>query len=294
MHTKLPLLALLLGSALAASAQKAVKTVPLKPEMKPYTWSMKPAADFFAETGLTAADSVRANFYRVGPEKGPHVMVEVGHLKATETDVVWWVQYANFKIKDLQEVGAEVGKALKPERVDGSNQLAYYLPDAYVAISSESADEKTASLTFDAIPLYQFMPPVEDAIAKLDSTWEQLITNATFNERTLVRDSSKVRVRITDVTPLVNYDVYYPTDGGKPFVTVALTSDGGGLAVLKWATKKYYDRFFDAFDEGQIWVSDTDKDWVRVGVLFDRGELLNMRMSQADFLEMTADDGGGE
>jgi hypothetical protein len=29
-------------------------------------------------------------------------------------------------------------------------------------------------------------------------------------------------------------------------------------------------------------------------VLFDRGELLNMRMSQADFLEMTADDGGGE
>jgi hypothetical protein len=29
----------------------------------------------------------------------------------------------------------------------------------------------------------------------------------------------------------------------------------------------------------------------RVGVLFDRGELLNMRVSQADFLEMTADDG---
>ncbi|MFZ9156055.1 MAG: hypothetical protein ACO22A_06860, partial [Schleiferiaceae bacterium] len=162
----------------------------------------------------------------------------------------------------------------------------------YVAISSESADEKTASLTFDAIPLYKFMPPVEDALGKLDSTWDQLISNATFSERTVVRDSSKIRVRITDVTPLVNYDVYYPTDGGKPFVTVVLTSNGGGLAVLKWATKNYYERFFDTFDEGQIWVSDTDKDWVRVGVLFDRGELLNMRMSQADFLEMTADDGG--
>ncbi|MFZ9191142.1 MAG: hypothetical protein ACO204_08540, partial [Schleiferiaceae bacterium] len=157
---------------------------------------------------------------------------------------------------------------------------------------SESADEKTASLTFDAIPLYKFMPPVEDALGKLDSTWDQLISNATFSERTVVRDSSKIRVRITDVTPLVNYDVYYPTDGGKPFVTVVLTSNGGGLAVLKWATKNYYERFFDTFDEGQIWVSDTDKDWVRVGVLFDRGELLNMRMSQADFHKMTADDGG--
>jgi hypothetical protein len=58
MNTKLPLLALLLGSALAASAQKTVKTVPLKAEMKPYTWVMKPAAQFFSETGLAPEDSV--------------------------------------------------------------------------------------------------------------------------------------------------------------------------------------------------------------------------------------------
>jgi hypothetical protein len=288
MNTKLPLLALLLGSALGATAQKTVKTVPLKAEMKPYTWVMKPAAQFFSETGLAPEDSVWANTYRIGPEKGAHVLAEVGHIDAIDADVVWWIKYADFKEKDLTAVGQEISTNMKPERT-GDNSFAYYTPEAYVSLEA-SGDEKSASLTLDVYPLYRFMPPIEDALSKTDSTWQQLLGSPTFNERSVVRDSAKIQVRISKVTPLVSYSVFYPFDANdKPYVAIEL-NDGGGYEVLKWATKRYYDRFFDTFDGGTIYVADTDQPWVRLGVLFDRGELLNLYISQADFQDWALSD----
>jgi len=288
MHTKLPLLALLLGSALGATAQKTVKTVPLKAEMKPYTWVMKPAAQFFSETGLAPEDSVWANTYRIGPEKGAYVLAEVGHIDAIDADVVWWIKYADFKEKDLTAVGQEISTNMKPERT-GDNSFAYYTPEAYVSLEA-SGDEKSASLTLDVYPLYRFMPPIEDALSKTDSTYQQLLGSPTFNERSVVRDSAKIQVRISKVTPLVSYSVFYPFDANdKPYVAIEL-NDGGGYEVLKWATKRYYDRFFDTFDGGTIYVADTDQPWVRLGVLFDRGELLNLYISQADFQDWALSD----
>jgi hypothetical protein len=289
MNTKLPLLALLLGSALGATAQKTVKTVPLKPEMKPYTWVMKPAAEFFSETGLAPEDSVWASTYRIGPEKGAHVLAEVGHIDAINADVIWWVKYVDFKEKDLKLVGSEISETFSPQR-SGENSFEYYTPDAYVSLEVSGSDDKVANLTLDVYPLYKFMPPIEDALAKTDSTWQQLIGSPTFKERSIVRDSAKVQVRINKVTPLVSYAVFYPFDANeKPYVAIEL-NDGGGYEVLKWATKRYYDRFFDSFDGGTIYVADTDQPWVRLGVLFDRGELLNLYMSQADFQDWALSD----
>jgi hypothetical protein len=249
---------------------------------------MKPAAQFFSETGLAPEDSVWANTYRIGPEKGAHVLAEVGHIDAIDADVVWWIKYADFKEKDLTAVGNEISINMKPERT-GDNSFAYYTPEAYVSLEA-SGDKKSASLTLDVYPLYRFMPPIEDALSKTDSTWQQLLGSPTFNERSVVRDSAKIQVRISKVTPLVSYSVFYPFDANdKPYVAIEL-NDGGGYEVLKWATKRYYDRFFDTFDGGTIYVADTDQPWVRLGVLFDRGELLNLYISQADFQDWALSD----
>jgi hypothetical protein len=97
------------------------------------------------------------------------------------------------------------------------------------------------------------------------------------------RDSSKVSVTLKNVTPLVSYTVFYPqTEGARPYVSVEL-NEGGGQGVLKWACKNYYDRFYDSFEQGSVWVSDSDQPIVKVGVLFDDGKLLNLTMTQSEF-----------
>ena len=129
------------------------------------------------------------------------------------------------------------------------------------------------------------MPPVESVVAKLDSTWQQLVTNVQYQTRSVERDSSKISVTLENVTTLVTFKVVYPLEEGeRPYAVIEL-NEGGGYGAVKWACKNYYDRFYDAFDDGSIWVSDTDQPVVKVGVLFNSGTLLNLQMDQADFLE---------
>ena len=285
MNTKLPLLALILGLSGVLGAQNAaIKSVPLSKTAKPYRWLMRPTSEFFAETGLSASDSVSAYVYRVGTGSEA-VLVNVGHLDATNQDVVWYVSYEDFKIKDLKVVldSLRSNYTLNSDEEGSTN---YWLADALVRLESKVSDDgKMGSLGLDAIPVYKFMPPVESVVAKLDSTWQQLVTNVQYQSRSVERDSSKISVTLENVTPLVTFKVFYPLEEGeRPYAVIEL-NEGGGYGAVKWACKNYYDRFYDAFDDGSIWVSDTDQPVVKVGVLFNSGTLLNLQMDQADFLE---------
>lgn len=290
MNTKLPLLALVLGMSGLLAAQNAnVKTVPLAKTAKPYRWLMRPTSEFFAETGLSATDTVSANTYRVG-SGAESVLVNTGHLEATNQDVVWYVAYENYKLKDLKVVVDSL-KANFELTANDDGFTNYWLPDALVKLKPYGDDKlKVGNLELDAIPLYPFMPPVELAMEKLDSTWEQLVTNIQFRPRSVERDSSKVMVKLKNVTPLVSFSVFYPqAPDALPYVSIEL-NDGEGYGVMKWACKNYYDRFFDAFDSGSIWVSDTDQPIVKVGILFNTGNLLNLQMTQAEFSAMASSD----
>lgn len=284
MNTKLPLLALVLGFSGVLSAQNAdVKKVPLAKTATPYEWLMRPTSAFFAETGLSAADSVSADTYRVGLDTNESVLVNVGHLDAINQDVVWYVAYENFKVKDLKVKVDSLGRNHNIIN-DGEGNYSFWLADAIVNISTNvQPNGKIGTVALDAIPVYRFMPPVADAVSKLDSTWQQLMTNVQYRPRTVERDSSKVSVTLKNITPLVSYTVFYPqTEGARPYVSVEL-NEGGGQGVLKWACKNYYDRFYDSFEQGSVWVSDSDQPIVKVGVLFDDGKLLNLTMTQSEF-----------
>lgn len=290
MNTKLPLLALVLGMSGLLAAQNAnVKTVPLAKTAKPYRWLMRPTSEFFAETGLSATDTVSANTYRVG-SGAESVLVNTGHLEATNQDVVWYVAYENYKLKDLKVVVDSL-KANFELTANDDGFTNYWLPDALVKLKPYGDDKlKVGNLELDAIPLYPFMPPVDQAMEKLDSTWEQLVTNVQFRPRSVERDSSKIMVKLKNVTPLVSFSVFYPqAPDAMPYVSIEL-NDGEGYGVMKWACKNYYDRFFDAFDSGSIWVSDTDQPIVKVGILFNTGNLLNLQMTQAEFSAMASSD----
>lgn len=288
MNIKLPLLVLAFCFGGALNAQNTdVKKVPLAKNVQPFRWLMRPTSEFFAQTGLSASDTISKNTYRVGTG-AESVVVNVGHLDATNQDVVWYVAYENFKLKDLKVVVDSLKSNYNLESSeDGLSN--YWLTDALVKLKP-SGDEKlkVGNLELDAIPLYSYMPPVEQAMAKLDSTWEQLITNVQYKPRTVERDSSNITVTLKNVTPLVSFLVFYPqTPEALPYVSIQL-NDGEGYGAMKWACKNYYDRFFDAFDTGSIWVSDSDQPIVKVGVLFNNGNLLNLRMTQADFAAMAS------
>jgi hypothetical protein len=289
MNTKLPLLALILGLSGALGAQNAAtKTVPLAKTAKPYSWLMRPTNEFFAETGLSPGDSVSANTYLVGTGSET-VLVNTGRIDALNQNVVWYVAFRNFKIKDLKTVVDSL-RSNYNLNTDDEGSTNYWLSDALVRLETSVDDKgKLGTLELDAFPVYQFMPPVSDVVAKLDSTWQQLITNVQYKTRSVERDSAKISVTLKNVTPLVTYKVLYPLEEGDRPYTVIELNEGGGYGAVKWACKNYYDRFYDAFDEGSIWVSDTDQPTVKVGVLFNSGTLLNLQMDQKDFLEFAGD-----
>jgi len=292
MNTKLPLLILILGLSGVLGAQNAeIKSVPLAKTAKPHEWLMRPTSAFFAETGLSASDTVSADTYRVGLDTNESVLVNVGHLDALNQDVVWYVAYENFKVKDLKAKVDTLGKRHQISN-DGQGTYSYWLADALVKIESRVQNNgKIGTVALDAIPVYRFMPPVAEAAAKLDSSWQQLVTNVLYRPRTVERDSSKISVTLKTVTPLVSYTVFYPqNEGGRPYVSIEL-NEGGGHGALKWACKNYYERFYDSFEQGSVWVSDSDQPVVKVGVLFDDGKLLNLTMSQAEFLNFAGGDG---
>jgi len=295
MNTKLPLLSLLLAFSLHLGAQTARKEVPLKPEFVPHTWIMMPATEFFAMTGLTPADSFAYNAYIVGDAKQAHITVITEQIPELGIDVVSWVEYSNFKNSDAKKIAAELETKYNPERMGtDSVWFQFFTPDAFVELTVSSNDKKKSSLLLNAYQLYQFMPPIEKAMEKLDSTWQQLATNFTHGQRDVLHDSDGYAIRINDVTVMVGYYVEYPSDPNqKPSVGIYL-KDEGGIAAMKWAVKKYYDMYLDSYETATFWVKDTDKDWVGLGVLSEDGTLINKFMSQAEYQEWIQEDVGEE
>ncbi len=290
MNTKLPLLSLLLAFSLYLGAQTARREVPLKPEFVPHTWIMMPAIDFFKLTGLTPLDSLTFNAYIVGDVNKEHISVILEHIEELDMDVVSWVEYSNFKNKNVKKIAADLQTKYQPKELgDDSTWFEYFTPDAFVELTASSAKKNTMSLTLNAYQLYQFMPPIEQAMAKLDSTWQQLATNFTYGEREVVHDSDGYAVRISDVTAMVGYYVEFPSDRSKKPSVGIYTKDDGGYAAMKWAVKKYYDMYLDEYEGTTYWVKDTDKDWVGMGVLFDNGVLLNKFITQEEYQEWIED-----
>ncbi len=290
MNTKLPLLSLLLAFSLHLGAQTARKEVPLKPEFVPHTWIMMPATEFFELTGLSATDTISTDAYLIGNPEGEHVVAIIEHIEELGIDVVSWVEYIQFKNKNMKKVTAEIQAKYKPEEM-GTDSVwyEYFTPDAFVEISLTSNNKKTSSLLLNAYQLYQFMPPIEQAMAKLDSTWQQLATNFTYGEREVIHDSDGYAVRISDVTAMVGYYVEFPSDRSKKPSVGIYTKDDGGYAAMNWAVKVYYDMFLDEYEGTTYWVKDTDKDWVGMGVLFDNGVLLNKFITQEEYQEWIQD-----
>lgn len=287
MHTKLLLPSLLLAFGFGAGAQSEPKEVPLKPEFVPYNWIMMPTSDFFALTGLTAKDSISQNAYMVGDLEREHVMAYIEHVDELGIDVVAWVEYLNFKNKAMQSITTTLQRdfALEQMGTEDSVWYQYFTPEAYVEAKLTSASKKTSNLLISGYQLYQFMPPLEHLIAKLDSTHEQLLANVHYGERSVRHDSDGYMVSIRDLTPLVSYGLMYPHDPTENANAYLFLNDEGGQEVLRWAVKKYYDMYFDEYEGSTYWVKDTDKDRVGLGFLLPTGAFVHRYITQEEYQE---------
>ena len=131
--------------------------------------------------------------------------------------------------------------------------------------------------------MYEFIPDCGHAIAKLDSTWSQLINNPTSTLRGIRNDSGTYLVTFQDVSPLIEYEVQYPADESEaPSVLVSTTVDGG-LKALKWSVMKYYTQYFDSMDEGEIWIAPTDDPMIPIAYLFNNGVVYHSTISQEEY-----------
>ena len=291
MHTKLPLLSLLFAFGLNAGAQTEPKKVPLKSEYVPYTWMMMPTTEFFKLTGLSATDSVTQNAYVVGDRQQAHVVVFTNRIEELGIDVVSWVEYINFKNKAMESITAALQEDYAVERMssDDSVWYQYFTPEAYVEVTLNASGKKTSNLLLSGYDLYRFMPPLEQVVAKLDSTKEQLLANVRHGERSIRHDSDGYMVYIRNVTPLVSYGIMYESSG-RPKAYVFLNDDGG-QAVLRWAVKSYYDMFFDEYNGSTYWVKDINKDWVGLGILLSDGAIVHEYITQEKYQEWAYDEG---
>ena len=285
MTIKLPLLALFIGILSSLAAQNSPRTIELNPTWKPYEWSMMPAAEFFKLTGLTEADSIAYRTYRIGPDSIGSVMVRIDYILETNTDVVGYIKYENWKVKDIYKLKSAVETAYDM-RYGGENETDYFwIGDALVEVSSMYSQSSAKRGHFDLLstPMYEFIPDCRHAIDKLDSTWNQLINNPTSTLRGIRNDSGTYRVTFQDVSPLIEYEVQYPADESEaPSVLVSTTVDGGFKA-LKWSVMKYYTQYFDSMDEGEIWIAPTDEPMIPIAYLFNNGVVYHSTISQEEY-----------
>jgi len=285
MTIKLPLLALFIGILSSVAAQNSPRTIELNPTWKPYEWSMMPATEFFKLTGLSEGDSIAYRTYRIGPDSIGSVMVRIDYILETNTDVVGYIKYENWKVKDIYKLKTAIETAYDVA-YGGEDEADYFwIGDALVEVSSMYSQSSAKRGHFDLLssPMYEFIPDCRHAIDKLDSTWNQLINNPTSTLRGIRNDSGTYRVTFQDVSPLIEYEVIYPADESEvPSVLVSTTVDGGFKA-LKWSVMKYYTQYFDSMDEGEIWIAPTDEPMIPIAYLFNNGVVYHSTISQEEY-----------
>ena len=268
-------------------AQNSPRTVELNPNWKPYEWSMIPAEEFFKLTGLSESDSIAYRTYRLGPDSIGSIMVRIDYIIETNTDVVGYIKYENWKVKDIYKLKTAVETAYDVA-YGGEDEADYFwIGDALVEVSSmySQSSAKRGHLDLSSTPMYQFIPNCGHAIAKLDSTWSQLINNPTNSFRGVLIDSVSYRLSFLNITPMIEYEVVFPLDKSKlPYAFTSTTVDGG-LKALKWSMKQYYTQYLDQMDDGEIWVAPSEADTLRIAYLYDNGVLLHTTMSRSDYLE---------
>ena len=285
MTIKLPLFALFIGILSSVAAQNSPRTIELNPNWKPYEWSMMPAAEFFKLTGLSEGDSIAYRTYRIGPDSIGSIMVRIDYILETNTDVVGYIKYENWKVKDIYKLKTAIETAYDVA-YGGEDEADYFwIGDALVEVSSMYSQSSAKRGHFDLLstPMYEFIPDCGHAIAKLDSTWSQLINNPTSALRGIRNDSGTYRVTFQDISPLIEYEVQYPADKSEvPSVLVSTTVDGGFKA-LKWSVMKYYNQYFDSMDEGEIWIAPTDEPMIPIAYLFNNGVVYHSTISQEEY-----------
>ncbi|NQW26130.1 MAG: hypothetical protein HQ473_07195 [Cryomorphaceae bacterium] len=280
-------LALLLGMFTAALAQTPPRQIELNPEWKPYEWSMMPATEFFKLTGLTEADSVGYRIYRLGTDTIGSVKVQINYIIETNTDVVGYIKYENWKIKDIFKINEAAEAKYNVRYGEEDEKPDFWLGDAFVELGYMRTESNPKRGHYDLLsnPVYRFVPHPEHVINKLDSTWSQLMNNPTDRMRGIVNDSGTYRLTFENITPLIEYEVVFPSDKSEDPYAITSTIFDGGLQALKWSMKQYYTQYLDHMDDGEIWVAPSEEPKVRIAYLFNDGVLVHLTISRAEYLD---------
>jgi len=297
MITKPISIALLLGIFNAASAQTAPRQVDLDPKWKPYEWSMMPAEEFFKLTGLTEADSVGYRTYRLGKDTIGSIKVRIDYIIETNSDVVGYIKYENWKVRDLYKINEIVEAKYNVRYGEEDEKPDFWLGNALVELGYMRTESNPKRGHYDLLsnPVYSFFPHPKHILDKLDSTWSQLINNPTDRMRGVLNDSESYRVTLSNVSPMIEYELVYPYDV-KSDPNFAMTSINfpGCLDALKWSMKRYYTEYLDDMDNGEIWFAPTEGPTVSLAYIFNSGVVLHTTISQSEFLEWVQYEEGEE
>jgi len=296
MITKPLSIALLIGIFNAASAQTAPRRVDLDPKWKPYEWSMMPAAEFFKLTGLTEADSVSYRTYRLGKDTIGSIKVRIDYILETNSDVVGYIKYENWKVKDLFKINGIVEEKYNVRYGEEDEKPDFWLGNALIELGYMRTESNPKRGHYDLLssPLYEYIPHPKHILDKLDSTWSQLINNPTDQLRGIVNDSGTYRVTLADISPIVEYKLSYSSDPSELPVAITGITVEGGYDALKWSMKQYYTQFLDHMEDGEIWVAPSDQPIVRVAYLFSDGMLVHLTLTQAEYQDWISSDEEGE
>ena len=288
MITNLISIALLLGIFNAASAQTAPRQVDLDPKWKPYEWSMMPAEEFFKLTGLTDADSVGYRTYRLGKDTIGSIKVRIDYILETNSDVVGYIKYENWKVKDIFKINGIVEEKYNVRYGEEDEKPDFWLGNALVELGYMRTQSNPKRGHYDLLsnPVYSFFPHPKHILDKLDSTWSQLVNNPTDRMRGVLHDSEAHRVTITNVSPMIEYELVYPFDlNSEPKFAMTSINFPGGLDALKWSMKQYYTEYLDSMDNGEIWFAPSEGSTVPLAYFFNSGVVLYTTISQSEFLE---------
>jgi hypothetical protein len=288
MITKPLSIALILGIFNAALAQNVPRQVDLDPKWKPYEWSMMPAEEFFKLTGLTEADSVGYRTYRLGKDTIGSIKVRIDYILETNSDVVGYIKYENWKVKNLFKINGIVEEKYNVRYGEEDEKPDFWLGNALVELGYMRTQSNPKRGHYDLLsnPVYRFFPHPKHILDKLDSTWSQLVNNPTDRMRGVLHDSEAHRVTITNVSPMIEYELVYPFDlKSEPKFAMTSINFPGGLDALKWSMKQYYTEYLDSMDNGEIWFAPTEGSTVPLAYFFNTGVVLYTTISQSEFLE---------
>ena len=268
--------------------QNLPRKIEIHPTWTPYEWSMMPADDFFKVTGLLESDSIEYRTYRLGLDTMGSVKIRIDYIPETNSDVVGYIKYENWKVKDIFKINELVEAKYNIRYGEDDEKPDFWLGNALVELGYMRTNSNPKRGHYDLLsnPVYRFIPHPKHILDKLDSTWSQLINNPTDRMRGILNDSEAYRVTIRNVTPMVEYELVYPLDI-KTDSAIAMTSLNfpGGLDALKWSMKQHYTEYLDHMEDGEIWFVPTDRPTVPIAYFFNTGVILHTSISQSEFLE---------